>query len=80
MPFLSGNGSNKPLTNKDKWVIALLSGLLFLLIASPFLFSVVNGVTSSFGLHIANANGCPNLGGLLLHAIVFILVVRLLMR
>ena len=70
---------NKPYTSKDKWIVSIIAGLLFLLIASPFLFNAVNSVTSSFGLIIANS-GCPNLGGLLLHAIVFMLIVRLLMR
>jgi hypothetical protein len=79
MPLFGDRSDKKPLTNKDKWVIALLSGLLFLLIASPFLFSAMNGVTSSFGMTIASPNGCPNLGGLLLHTIVFILVIRVLM-
>jgi len=74
------SNSDKQLTSKDKWVIALLSGLLFLLVASPFLFNVVNGATSSFGMTIADHNGCPNLGGLMLHAIVFMLIIRLLMK
>lgn len=68
-----------PLTSKDKWIISLLSGLLFLLVASPFLFTVMNELTSSFGMTIAH-NGCPNMGGLLIHAIVFMLLVRLLMK
>lgn len=72
--------NEKSLTSKDKWVISGLSGLLFLLIASPFMFTVTNGITSSFGVTIASESGCPNLGGLLLHAIVFILIVRLMMR
>lgn len=72
--------TEKQLTSKDKWVIALLSGLLFLLVASPFLFNAMNSLTSSFGMTIADGGGCPNLGGLMLHAIVFMLVVRLLMR
>lgn len=71
---------NKPYTSKDKWIVSLIAGLLFLLIASPFLFSAVNGMTSSFGLTISSKDGCPNLGGLLLHAILFMFIVRLLMR
>ncbi len=71
---------NKPYTTKDKWIVAIIAGLLFLLIASPFLYNAVNSVTSSFGLVMADGNGCPNMGGLLLHAIFFMLIVRLLMR
>ena len=71
---------NKPYTSKDKWIVSIISGLLFLLIASPFLFKTVNSLTQSVGLTIASPFGCPNTAGLLLHSIVFILVVRLLMR
>lgn len=73
-------GRNKPYTSKDKWIISLIGGLLFLLIASPFLYEAVDALTSSFGLKIANNDGCPNLAGITLHTAVFIFVVRLLMR
>lgn len=71
---------NKPYTSKDKWIVALIAGLLFMLFASPFLFSAVNGLTQGFGMTIASPHGCPNLGGLLLFSIAFMLTVRLLMR
>jgi hypothetical protein len=71
---------NKPYTSKDKWIVSLIAGLLFLLIASPFLFAAVNNMTSSFGLTLASSQGCPNLAGLLVHGIFFMLIVRLLMR
>lgn len=77
---MSSSEENKSYTSKDKWIVSLISGLLFLLIASPFLFQFTNGITSSFGLTLASPSGCPNLGGLVLHSLVFMLVVRLLMR
>jgi hypothetical protein len=67
-------------TSKDKWIIALVGGLLFMLIASPFLFQAVNTLTSMIGLQISDTQGCPNIGGLMLHTIVFILFTRLLLR
>lgn len=70
----------KPYTSKDKWIISMIGGLMFLLISSPFLYEVVDALTSSFGLSIADSKGCPNLGGLVIHTSVFILVTRLLMR
>lgn len=70
-----GNHCEKPYTSKDKWIIALMGGLLFLLLASPFLFSL----TSSFGLPFAEGS-CPTVIGLLVHTILFTLIVRLLMR
>lgn len=76
----SNEGCAKPYTSKDKWVISLIGGLLFLIIASPFLYEAVNALTSSFGLVIADRDGCPNLAGIVLHTCIFIVVVRLLMR
>jgi len=70
----------KPYTSKDKWIVSMIGGLLFLLISSPFLYEAVDALTSTFGLKIAGDQGCPNLAGLILHTSVFILVVRLLMR
>lgn len=70
----------KPYTSKDKWIVAMIGGLLFLLIGSPFLYEAVDSLTSSFGMKIANENGCPNLGGMILHSAVYMSVVRLLMR
>lgn len=70
--------TERQVTSRDKWVISIISGLLFLLIASPFLFGVVNEITSKFGIPVIT-NGCPNMAGLVIHSIVFILIVRLLM-
>ena len=70
----------KPYTSKDKWIVAMIGGLLFLLIGSPFLYEAVDSLTSSFGMKIADASGCPNLGGMILHSAVYMSVVRLLMR
>jgi len=70
----------KPYTNQDKWIVSIISGLLFLLIASPFLFSTINAITENFGFSIAEKNGCPNMGGLILHSLVFVVIVRLMMR
>jgi multisubunit Na+/H+ antiporter MnhB subunit len=70
----------KPYTSKDKWIVSMVGGLLFLLIGSPFLYEAVDSLTSSFGMKIADSNGCPNLGGMMLHSAVYMSVVRLLMR
>lgn len=70
----------KPYTSRDKWIVSLISGLLFALIASPFLFASVNMLTESFGLTIASKDGCPNMAGLIVHTAVFVVIVRLMMR
>lgn len=66
--------------NKSKkWLVALLLGLLFVIIASPMVFLLVNGLTSSLGLSICDKNGCPNSVGLVVHGVVFVLLVRALL-
>ena len=71
---------NKPYKSRDKWVVALMAGLLFMLFASPFFFAALNSGTSRFGLEVANIAGCPNLGGVVLSAVLYMFLVRLLMR
>ena len=67
------------LTGQDKLMTSLICGLLFMIIASPFLFSNVSKLTECFGLKIASKEGCPNTAGLVVHGLVFALVVRLMM-
>lgn len=71
---------NKPYTGRDKWVVAIIIGILFLLFASPFTYTLTNGFFESIGLTLSTHAGCPYMSGLLVHMILFILVARLLMR
>lgn len=73
-----GNSANCG-SSKDKWVISVIGGILFLIIASPFLYETVNTICSSMGLSTA-VDGCPNPAGITIHTILFILMVRILMR
>jgi len=67
--------------NKKKWAISLYSALLFFIIASPLLYGLVNQLTTKVaGLSILDANGCPNMYGVVLHTLVFFLIVRLSME
>lgn len=65
--------------NREKWMASLIAGVMFLVVASPYLYKLVNQMTSSLGLVIADRSGCPNVYGLVLHSIVFTLLVRALM-
>lgn len=80
--FMEGKRSNclKPFSYKDKWIIALLGGLLFILLSSPFLYETINAFTSAFGLNTLDNKDCPTLQGLLLHSVMYTLATRLLMR
>jgi hypothetical protein len=74
---------NKPYNNRDKWMASLMGGALFILVSSPFTYSLTNSLVVSIAgsqYNIADDNGCPQLSGLVIHTLVFGLVVRLLMR
>lgn len=78
---MSDSRCNKAHTNGDKWIISIIAGLLFLLVSSPFLYKATNELFTSLNLPgLAESSGCPNSLGLIVHAFVFILIVRLLMR
>ncbi len=80
-PGLSAKACEKLYTNKDKWLVAVLAALLFLLIASPWAYRVTNSIFEGIGLKTAQTkDGCPTGTGQLIHGVVFLLIVRALMR
>ena len=76
----SNERCEKPYTSKDKWIISIIGGLLFILISSPFLYNAVSSLAASIGIKTADGEGCPNIAGLILHTAVFTLLTRALMR
>ena len=77
---MTSSCSSDRIDSTKKWSISLYSAILFFLIASPMLFALVNSLTSKSGISIINQNGCPNLVGMVLHSIVFLLIIRLSME
>lgn len=65
--------------NYQKWKYTLLTTLIFLLIANPYTYTLVNSLLSKF-VKIASPSGCPTSAGLLIHAIVFTLILRFIME
>ena len=65
----------------NKWFVALLAGLLFMLVSSPFLYRQTDNLARMISpkLSLASFSGVPNLYGIALHSLVFALIVRLLM-
>lgn len=57
---------------RDKFVISVISALLFFIIANPGTFIIVRKI---FGQWVSSPNGCPSIAGLALHAIVFFFIV-----
>jgi hypothetical protein len=57
---------------EDKFIISLISGMTFFIVANPETFRLVRRV---LGPRIATPTGCPSTMGLLVHTLVFVLVV-----
>ena len=58
------------------WMKMLVVILLFFIIANPALFKITRGL----GSWVASPEGLPKTGGLLLHAVVFAVVTRFIMK
>jgi len=58
------------------WIKLLVSALLFFIISNPALYKITRGL----GGWVASPEGLPHTGGLLLHAVVFALTARIIMR
>lgn len=71
------------LSSRSKWIIALVCGLIFLVLASQFTYRFTNDVISTIGKKLGFSittatDGNPNMYGILLHTLLFILVIRLI--
>lgn len=62
---------------EEKFVISVISGLTFFIVANPETFRLVRRI---LGPRIATPTGCPSTLGLLIHSIVFILLVWAMMN
>lgn len=56
---------------QQKFLISLMSALVFFVIANPDTFRLTRSV---FGSWISGPTGCPTMRGLMLHTVVFMLV------
>jgi hypothetical protein len=73
---------NLKLTNQQKWLGALVAGLLFLILSSGIVYQLTNKLfTAIFGPKAATitAGGAPTVFGLILHTVVFVLLLRLIL-
>ena len=68
------------LSDTDKWLAAVIIGVVFLIIASPIIFKFSNSIFKYIKLPTIRGNGMPTIFGLLIHTLAFILIVRLLMH
>jgi hypothetical protein len=66
------------LSELQKWLFAFYSSILFLIMTSPITFKFTNMITR-LGNWDTSMHGCPNIGGLFLHTVIFLVLVRVLM-
>ena len=66
-------------TNSQKWLRAVILGILFAILAAPFMYNITNSLFSRLGLYTTNGGGATPFG-LILHAIVFTLLARLVLN
>lgn len=65
--------------SEDKWKYSLYSAIIFLLISSPYTYMLMNSLFGSV-VAVSSSAGCPTIVGLLLHALVFMLIIRGMME
>ena len=62
---------------EHKFIISVMSALIFFVVANPETFRAVRGIAGNW---VSSPTGCPTIGGLAFHALVFMLVVWGLMN
>jgi hypothetical protein len=67
-------------SNADKWRFTLYTTVLLLILFNPWMYKLVHRLLSFLIGPIANKEGCPTMLGFIVHAIVFTVILRLLMR
>lgn len=66
-------------TNSDKWSYTLMTTVLFLIIVNPMTYKLVQSLLGGICKIADPKTGCPTMCGIIVHAIVFTLLLRLLM-
>ena len=62
---------------EQKFVISLMSALLFFVVANPDTYRLVRSILGSW---VSGPNGCPTTAGLVLHTLVFLLITWAMMN
>lgn len=63
-------------TNYDKWRYSIYSGCIFIILSLPITYKYMSYIYRG----ITDKKGCPTSLGVIIHAIVFILIIRLMMN
>lgn len=65
--------------NFDKILISVIIGIIFFILASPFIFNLTGKGFGMLGVKMLNEKG-PTTLGLIIHTVIFIIAVRILMH
>ncbi len=66
-------------SNLDKWRYTLYTTVVFLIVVNPMVYKFVNSLLNNIVV-ISNNDGCPTTEGMIIHALVFTVVLRLMME
>jgi len=62
--------------NAQVWKTVILITVIFLFVVNPFTYKLLDRITGGY-INIANMDGCPTIHGMLIHAFIFLVVLRL---
>lgn len=72
---------SSPVDEQKKWMISLLSAVVFVLVSAPQTFKITNDIFEKyFCIKTIDEFEKPTWSGILIHALVFMLISRLLMN
>ncbi|MBJ23968.1 MAG: hypothetical protein CMB64_04790 [Euryarchaeota archaeon] len=63
-------------SDSDKWFYSAQGGLIFAALSAPMVYKL----TSDFFGNMLNERGCPSTYGIVVHAIIFTIIIKLMMR
>lgn len=69
-----------PLGARDKWLIAGSIGLLFFLLSCPLTYIFIQKLLGFTTLQFSYDYGCPTILGLMAQTLLFIAIVKIIMR
>ncbi|MNK61471.1 hypothetical protein D3C87_806310 [compost metagenome] len=65
---------------ESSWKPLIIVGILAFIIFNPLAFSLTNAILSPLGLNTTDYYGRPTQIGLILHVLIFILILKLLLK
>jgi hypothetical protein len=74
------NCKESPLTKRDKWIIAGSIALLFFLLSCPLTYIFMQKLLGFTTLKFSYDYGCPTFLGLIVHSLLFLAIVKIIMR